>query len=80
MARQPRRYAIHLLLIGGQKELVHFASLEAFQQWYGGVLNVGPADAFINVPIGDLDGEYLVLRPSAVSAIRIEPQYGSIEE
>jgi len=80
MARQPRRYAIHLLLVGGQKELVHFASLDAFQKWYGGVLNAGPADAFVNVPIGDLEGEYLVLRPSAVSAIRIEPQYGAIDD
>ncbi|MCT0200812.1 hypothetical protein KQ313_14150 [Synechococcus sp. CS-1325] len=79
MARQPRRYAIHLLLVGGHHELVHFASLDAFQAWYG-VLNAGAADAFVNVPIGDLDGEYLVLRPSAVSAIRIEPQYGAIED
>jgi hypothetical protein len=33
MVRTPRRYAVHLHLSGGQSELVHFQSLEAFQQW-----------------------------------------------
>ena len=73
MARTPSRYAIHLLLAGGHSQVVHFPSLEAFQQWYGTVLNAGPADAFINVPITDLEAEYLVLRPSAVLGIRVEP-------
>jgi hypothetical protein len=41
------------------------------------VLNAGPADAFINVPIHDLPGEYLVVRPSAVQGIRVEPVYGA---
>ncbi|NBX26588.1 MAG: hypothetical protein EBQ99_11185 [Planctomycetes bacterium] len=39
--------------------------------------NAGPADAFINVPIHDLPGEYLVVRPSAVQGIRVEPVYGA---
>jgi hypothetical protein len=80
MARTPRRYAIHLHLSGGQSEVVHFASLEAFQQWYGGVLTASAADAFVNVPISEMEGEYLVLRPSAVIAIRVEPQYNGLEE
>jgi hypothetical protein len=80
MARQPRRYAIHLLLSGGQQELVHFPTLEAFQQWYGGVLNAGGADAFVNVPISDLEGEYLVVRPSSVIAIRVEPKYAALDD
>ena len=37
MPRVPRRYSIHLILSGGQTEVVHFATLEAFQQWYTGV-------------------------------------------
>jgi hypothetical protein len=79
MARTPRRYAIHLHLSGGQSEVVHFASLETFQQWYGGVLTASAADAFVNVPISEMEGEYLVLRPSAVIAIRVEPQYNGLE-
>lgn len=80
MTRQPRRYAIHLLLAGGHRELVHFATLEAFQQWYGSVLNAGPADAFVNVPINDLEGEYLVLRPQSVVGIRVEPRYTALDD
>ena len=80
MARPPIRYAIHLLLAGGHTQVVSFASLDAFQQWYGSVLNAGPADAFINVPIADLPGEYLVLRPSAVQGIRVEPIYGAVDD
>ena len=80
MARTPNRYAIHMLLAGGHSQVVHFASLDAFQQWYGTVLNAGPADAFINVPISELPGEYLVMRPSAVQAIRVEPVYGALAE
>lgn len=34
MTRIPRRYCIHLLLSSGKEELVHFPTLEAFQQWY----------------------------------------------
>ena len=80
MARTPSRYAIHLLLAGGHVQVVHFASLDAYQQWYGSVLNAGSADAFINVPIAELPGEYLVIRPSAVQGIRVEPVYGALED
>lgn len=80
MGRTPRRYAIHLHMSGGQTETVHFATLEAFQQWYGGVLTASASDTFVNVPISDLDGEYLVVRPSGVVGIRVEPQFTSFDE
>ena len=35
---------------------------------------------FVNVPISDLDGEYLVVRPEAVIAVRVEPQYSSADD
>jgi hypothetical protein len=80
MARQPRRYAVHLLLAGGHSEVVHFATLEAFQQWYRDVLNSGAPETFVNVPIGDLDGEYLVVRPSGVIGIRVEPKFTALDD
>jgi len=80
MARTPRRYAVHLHLSGGQSETAHFKTLEAFQQWYGGVLTAASSDTFVNVPMGDLEGEYLVVRPSAVIGIRVEPLYGSLDD
>jgi hypothetical protein len=80
MGRTPRRYAIHLHLSGGQSETVNFATLEAFQQWYGGVLTASAADAFVNVPLSDMDGEYLVVRPSSVIGIRVEPKFNALDE
>lgn len=80
MGRTPSRYAISLLLVGGHQQVVHFASLEAFQTWYGSVLNAGPADVFVNVPISDLEGEYLVVRPSSVVGIRVEPRWSAMED
>lgn len=79
MGRTPRRYAIHLHLSGGQSEVVHFADLEAFQQWYGSVLTASAPEAFVNVPISEMEGEYLVLRPSAVIAIRVEPKFNALD-
>lgn len=77
MPRTPRRYAVHLHLSGGQTESVHFSTLEAFQQWYGGTLTATAGDTYVNVPLTELDGEYLVVRPSSVIGIRVEPLYGS---
>lgn len=75
MSRMPSSYRVHLILASGHREVVAFESLEAFQQWYGGVLTASSTDTFVNVPIQELPGEYLVLRPSSVLAIRVEPHY-----
>lgn len=80
MARTPNHYAIHLLLAGGHHQVINFPDLASFQQWYGNVLNSGPAEAFVNVPINDLPGEYLVVRPNGVVGIRVEPQFASFDE
>jgi predicted DNA-binding protein with PD1-like motif len=79
MSPIPRSYAVHLHLSGGQSETVMFATLEAFQQWYGGVLTAATHDTFVNVPIAELEGEYLVVRPSAVLAIRVEPRFNALD-
>jgi hypothetical protein len=80
MSPNPRRYAVHLHMSGGQTETVMFASLQAFQQWYGEVLTASSADTFVNVPIAELDGEYLVVRPSAVVGIRVEPRFNALDD
>jgi hypothetical protein len=79
MARTPSRYAIHLLLKGGHHEVVHFQTLEDFQKWYGGVLTTAASEAFVNVPISELPGEFLVIRPSSLHAIRVEPVFSSLD-
>jgi hypothetical protein len=80
MARVPRRFLIHLMLEGGHEQVVEFRTLEDFQKWYGGVLTSAAPDAFVNVPLQDLELEYLVLRASSVIAIRVEPLFASIQD
>ena len=80
MPRTPRRYAVHLHLAGGQSERVFFPRLELFQEWYQGLVNGGSGQAFVNIPLGDLEGEYLVIRPEAVIGVRVEPQFASIDD
>jgi hypothetical protein len=77
MARVPRRYSIHRSLSGGPSEVVHFPTLDAFQQWYTEVLRgAASPEAFVNVPISELEGEYLLIRANALVGIRVEPLYG----
>ena len=33
-----------------------------------------------DVPIAELEGEYLVVRPSAVLAIRVEPRFQGLDD
>ena len=79
MGRQPSRYAVHLLLEGGHRHSVDFPNLEAFQAWYGESLNNPDAQSFVNVPINELEGEYFVVRPRAVLALHVEPQFTGLE-
>ena len=81
MPRKPDEYAVHLLLSGGHREEVRFSTVQHFQKWYSNEL-VPKSDSqdFISVPIKNIQGEYMVVRPSQVEAIRVEPVYlGSVE-
>ena len=65
------------MLEGGHEQVVEFRTLEDFQKWYGGVLTTAAPEAFVNVPLQDLELEYLVLRASSVIAIRVEPIFAT---
>ena len=80
MPRVPRRFHIHLMLAGGHEQVVEFRTLDDFQKWYGGELTSAAPDAFVNVPLGDLELEYLVVRASSVIGIRVEPLYANVQE
>lgn len=81
MPRQPDEYAVHLFLSGGHKEEVRFSTIQEFQKWYSNQLVPKcDSDEFINVPIKNIQGEYMVLRPNSVLAIKVEPIFqGSVE-
>jgi hypothetical protein len=81
MARTPDEYAVHLFLSGGQTAEVRFLTIQEFQKWYSNELvPKSSSDSFINVPIKNVQGEYMVIRPTSVLAIRVEPLFsGSVE-
>ena len=81
MPRSASEYAVHLFIDGGHKEEVRFPTVQEFQKWYSGEL-VPKADSseFISVPIKNIQGEYMVIRPRSVLAIRVEPVFSSSVE
>ncbi|MFN3679050.1 MAG: hypothetical protein ACK4K5_00110 [Thermosynechococcus sp.] len=78
MPRTPSEFAVHLFLEGGHREEVRFPTIQDFQKWYSNelVAKVNSND-FISVPIKNIQGEYMVVRPSKVLAIRVEPVFTS---
>jgi len=81
MPKKADEYAVHLLFEGGHREEIRFTSIQDFQKWYSSEL-VPKYDSkeFVTVPIRNIQGEYMVIRPSSVLAIRVEPVFfGSVD-
>lgn len=78
MPRTANEFAAHLFLEGGHREEVRFNTIQEFQHWYSNEL-VPKSDSrdFINIPLKTIQGEYMVIRPSSISAIRVEPVFSS---
>ncbi|MDY6936619.1 MAG: hypothetical protein SWY16_03045 [Cyanobacteriota bacterium] len=75
---KPSEYAVHLMLSGGHREEVKFPSIQDFQKWYSSEIKPkGESAEFVNVPIKNIQGEYMVVRPASILAIRVEPIYTS---
>ncbi|NJL23212.1 MAG: hypothetical protein HC895_24150 [Leptolyngbyaceae cyanobacterium SM1_3_5] len=81
MPRTPSEIAVYIMMEGGHREEVRFPTIEDFQKWYSGQLvPKASSDEFISVPIKNIQGEYMVVRPSRVISIRVEPIYaGSVD-
>jgi hypothetical protein len=69
------------MMDGGHREEVRFASIQDFQKWYSGeLMPKATSTDFISVPIKNVQGEYMVVRPSSVNSIRVEPVFaGSVD-
>jgi len=66
---------------GGHREEVRFSNIQEFQKWYSGELMPKAASSdFVSVPIKGIQGEYMVVRPSRILAIRVEPIFSSSVE
>ncbi|MBD2666755.1 hypothetical protein [Richelia sinica] len=81
MPRTPNEYAVFILLESGHREEVRFPTIQDFQKWYSGELvPKSSSNDFISVPIKNIQGEYMVVRPSRIVAIRVEPVFSSSVE
>jgi hypothetical protein len=81
MPRSANEYAVHLIISGGHREEVRFPSIQEFQKWYSGELvPKSSSQDFITIPIKNMQGEYMVIRPNSVLAIRVEPVFASSVE
>ncbi|BAQ65334.1 hypothetical protein [Geminocystis sp. NIES-3709] len=81
MARKPDEYIAHILISNGHREEVRFPTIQEFQKWYSGEL-IPKSDSkdFISVPIKNIQGEYMVVRPANIVCIRVEPVFfGSVD-
>lgn len=81
MPRTPSEFAVYLLMEGGHREEVRFPTIQDFQKWYSNELvPKSTSNDFINVPIKNIQGEYMVVRPSKILALRVEPIFsGSVD-
>jgi hypothetical protein len=78
MARVANEYAVYLLLSGGHREEVRFPTMQEFQKWYSNELMPKSSSTdFMTVPLKNTQGEYMLVRPSSVEGIRIEPVFAS---
>ena len=81
MPRTPSEFSVHIMMEGGHREEVRFPTIQDFQKWYSGeLMPKASSNDFISVPIKNIQGEYMVVRPSQVVALRVEPMFaGSVE-
>jgi hypothetical protein len=69
------------MIEGGHREEIRFSNIQEFQKWYSNELVPKSASSeFISVPIKNVQGEYMVVRPSKIVAIRVEPVFSSSVE
>ncbi len=81
MPRTASEFAVHIMIAGGHREEIRFATIQDFQKWYSGELvPKSSSNDFISVPIKNIQGEYMVVRPSSILAIRVEPVFSSSVE
>lgn len=78
MARVANEYAVYLLLSGGHREEIRFPTMQDFQKWYSNELMPKSSSTdFTTVPLKNAQGEYMLVRPSCIEGIRIEPVFAS---
>jgi hypothetical protein len=77
MARTPSEFALHIHLMGGAEHLIRMTNYKDINDIVQQVfMHPTIGNDYINIPM-QLEGEYMIIRPSAIMAIHVEPIYGS---
>jgi len=77
MPRVPSEFAMHIYLNGGHHQTIRMTNYKDINDIVQVVFmqpNVG--NDYLNIPM-QLEGEYMIVRPSCISAIHVEPIFGS---
>lgn len=78
MARTPTEYALHLFMEGGAQQTVKLRTSKEANDLIQQIFFVQTQERtdVLHIPL-QAEGEYLILRPSRVHAVHIEPLFSS---
>ncbi|WP_218080728.1 hypothetical protein [Anthocerotibacter panamensis] len=77
MPRTASEFALHIILNGGHHEVVRMTNYKDINDIVQQVfMQPSAGNDYINIPL-QLEGEYMIVRPSCIAAIHVEPLYGS---
>ncbi|WP_287130020.1 hypothetical protein [Candidatus Cyanaurora vandensis] len=77
MSRTPSEFAMHIYLSGGSEQTVRMTQYKDINDIVQQVfMQPSTGNDYINIPM-PLEGEYMIVRPSCIAAIHVEPLFGS---
>ncbi len=78
MGLTPTEYALHLTFEGGHLQTVRLRTSKEVNDLIQQIFFVQAQENsdFLHIPL-QADGEYLIVRPSRIQAVHVEPQFSS---
>ncbi len=76
MPRKPDEFSVHIMLDGGHREEVRVVGAKEVTKLMNDIFMGGAGEDFIRLP-KTLDNEFLMVRPSRVCGVLVEPVFAS---
>jgi len=77
MPRTPSEFAMHIMLSGGHQQTIRMTNYKDINDIVQQVfMQPSAGNDYLNIPM-PLEGEYMIIKPSAIEAIHVEPLFGS---
>jgi hypothetical protein len=77
MARTPNEFALHLMLDGGHHQVVNLKTAKEVNDIVQMIfMQADMGKDYMHIPL-QLEGEYIMIRPSRVAGIHVEPIFSS---